>query len=113
MDTRGRCLVERKASTVNKGLSGRTDSSPLLCGWSAALIVRDKIRRFFINPGASRREQFALTLSLRASPGGGAGRGGAAHRWQVIVSRDVAVHREVVVALWVLVRSVAVGALTL
>lgn len=60
--TRGRCLVERKASTVNKGSSGRTDSSPLLCWWSAALIFRDKISCFFINPGASRREQFALLL---------------------------------------------------
>lgn len=60
--TRGRCLVESKASTVNKGSSGRTDSSPLLCWWSAALIFRDKISRFFINLGASRREQFALLL---------------------------------------------------
>lgn len=43
------------------------------------------------------------------SPGGG----GSADRRQVVVSRDVAVHGEVVVALGVLVGSVTEGTLTL
>lgn len=49
-----------------------------------------------------------LWLSLRCSPGGG----GAADRRQVVVSRDVAVHWEVVVALGVLMWSVTEGTLT-
>lgn len=50
-------------------------------------------------------------VSVQSSPGGVKGRG-AADRGQVVVSRDVAVHREVVVALGVVEGGVAKGTLT-
>lgn len=108
------------ASTVKKKkwfLSG-TDASPLLCGWSAALIVREELRvcSFLASTGLKSSQKWgggklALLLwpSLMCSPGGG----GSADRRQVVVSRDVAVHGEVVVALGVLVGSVTEGTLTL
>lgn len=114
-----RCMGGVGASTVKKKwfLSG-TDASPLLCGWSAALIVREELRvcSFLASTGLKSSQKWgggklALLLwpSLMCSPGGG----GSADRRQVVVSRDVAVHGEVVVALGVLVGSVTEGTLTL
>lgn len=58
-------------------------------------------------------EGLSSSLSLQSSPGGGPGGGGPADGGQVVVSRDVAVHREVVVVLGVVEGGVAKGALTL
>uniref|UniRef100_A0A3Q3AVD9 Lamin A n=1 Tax=Kryptolebias marmoratus TaxID=37003 RepID=A0A3Q3AVD9_KRYMA len=61
------------------------------------------------------RSSSSASVSLQSSPGGGPGGGGPADRGQVVVSRDVAVHREVIVALGVIEGAGAVseGALTL
>lgn len=105
-----------EASTVKKKkktwlLSG-ADASPLLCGWSAALLVREeqKVCSLLgpeVIPKVTREGK--LASSLRCSPGGG----GTADRGQVVVSRDVAVHREVVMAQGVFMWSVTEGTLTL
>ena len=83
-----------------------------MCWWGRRLCLQLKsIKSAPHHPHS--REQGKLALSLKCSPGGGTGGGGAAVRRQVVESRDVAVHRQVVVALGVFVGSVAEGALTL
>lgn len=75
------------------------------------MLVSSERRPEFIPHGQEGKEDLPSDRSVRGSPG--ARGGGSAHRRQVVVSRDVAVHWEVVVALGVFVRSVTEGTLTL
>lgn len=116
-----RWMGGRGASTVKSGSS--VGQMPRRCSVGGLqLWLSEKSWKFalsFASTGLKSSQKWigggggklALLLwpSLRCSPGGG----GSAHRRQVVVSRDVAVHREVVVALGVLVGSVTEGTLTL